>query len=59
VKFSKVHAGKTLSDAFPVQNGIKQGNKCFIAIAFHPLEGPRKSGKIGSEWSTSSAGLCW
>jgi hypothetical protein len=23
---SKVHIGKNLSDAFPVQNGLKQGN---------------------------------
>jgi hypothetical protein len=23
---SKVHTGKNLSDAFPIQNGLKQGN---------------------------------
>jgi hypothetical protein len=28
---SKVHTGKTLSDAFPIQNGLKQGD------AFSPL----------------------
>jgi hypothetical protein len=29
----KIHVGKLLSDTFPIQNGLKQGNALF-AIAF-------------------------
>jgi hypothetical protein len=31
--YSKVCKGKSLCDAFPVQNGLKQGDR-FITIAF-------------------------
>jgi hypothetical protein len=30
--YSKVHIGKNVSDIFPIQNGLKQGD--FINIAF-------------------------
>jgi hypothetical protein len=32
--YSEIRTGKTLSDAFPIQNGLKQGNECFIVFAF-------------------------
>jgi hypothetical protein len=32
--YSKVHVGKLLSDKFPIQNGLKQGDSVAIAFQF-------------------------
>jgi len=60
--YSKVRTGKNLSDALPIQNGLKQGD--FIAISFQLCfrichwEGPIKSGGTGDEWNISAPGIC-
>jgi hypothetical protein len=43
--------GKYLSDSFPIQNGLKQGD------ALSPLIGPGKPGKTEIEWDISASGL--
>jgi hypothetical protein len=50
--YSKVHTGKHLSDSFPIQNGLKQGD------ALTPLifNCPGKSGGTEIEWDTSAFG---
>jgi len=61
---SKVCIGKNLSNAFPMQNYLKDGD-AFITIDFQLwsricyLEDPRKWGRIGTEWNTSAPSLCW
>lgn len=63
--YSKACIGKNLSDKFPVQNGLKQGD-CFITIAFKLCcrisvchqEGPRKQGGTEIEQDTATSGLC-
>jgi hypothetical protein len=51
--YSKVHIGKHLSDAFPIQNGLKQGDA--LSIVFHLCfrmcceEGPRNQRGMGIE----------
>jgi len=48
----EIHIGKNLSDAFPVQNGVKQGD-ALLPLLFNfricHQESPRKSGRIGIE----------
>jgi hypothetical protein len=45
--YSKVHAGKCLSDSFPIQNGLKQGDALsplFLILLWNmPLERSRKT----------------
>jgi hypothetical protein len=45
--YSKVHMGKNVSDAFPIQNGLKQGYALLPLLVNFTIcyqEGPRKSG---------------
>jgi hypothetical protein len=30
--YNKVYIGKNLSDSFPIQNGLKQGDACFLTF---------------------------
>jgi hypothetical protein len=58
--YSKVCVGELLSDKFPIQNGLKQGDPIafqFCFIIFHQ-ESPRKSSQFGPEWDTSAIGIC-
>jgi hypothetical protein len=63
--YSKIHIGKNLSDAFPIQNGLTQWDALSPTIAFQlcfricHLEGLRKTGRTGTEWNTSAPGLDW
>jgi hypothetical protein len=50
--YGKVHKGKILSDAFPIQNGLKQGDALsplLFKLCFRTCypEGPRKLGGTG------------
>jgi hypothetical protein len=60
--YSKVCVGKLLSDKFPVQNGLKQGDAVTIAfklcLRICHQESPRESSQFGVEWDTSAIGLC-
>jgi len=61
--YIKVYTNKKLSDAFPIQIGLKQGDASspFVfnfATEYHQ-GGPTKSGRPGIEWNTSVLGLCW
>jgi hypothetical protein len=61
--YSKVHIGKDLSDSFPIQNGLKQGDALSPLLLNFALEyAIRKvQGKPGGteiEWDTSASGLC-
>jgi hypothetical protein len=48
--YGKFYIGSVLSDAFPTQNGLKQGDDS---------EGrPQKSGGTGTEWDAVASGLC-
>jgi hypothetical protein len=43
--YSKINAGKHLSDAFPIQNGLKQGNALSLLLfnfRISHYKGPRK-----------------
>jgi hypothetical protein len=51
---AKVHVGKNLLDAFPVQNGLEQGDAFHLCFRICYQEGARKSGRIGIEWNTST-----
>jgi hypothetical protein len=58
--YSKVSAGKNLSEDFPLQNSLEQGD-AFITIAFqfcfriHNQECPRKQKGTGTEWDISAS----
>jgi hypothetical protein len=54
----KVRVGKHLSDNFPIQNGLKQGDAFQLCLRVCHQEGPRKPGGIEIKWDTSAAGLC-
>jgi hypothetical protein len=36
--YSKIHSGKHLSDAFPIQNGLKQGDTLSLLLSNFALE---------------------
>jgi hypothetical protein len=55
---SKVRVGKLLSDKFPIQNGLKQGDAFQFCLRMCHQESPRESGRFGVEWDTSAIGLC-
>jgi hypothetical protein len=38
--YSEVHIGKNLSDNFPIQNGLKQGNSIFLVPFNYVLKYP-------------------
>jgi hypothetical protein len=40
--YSKVHTGKNLYDAFPIQNGLKHGDTFQLCFRICHEEGPRK-----------------
>jgi hypothetical protein len=61
--YSKVRVGKHLSDSFPIQNGLKQGDALSpllfnFAFRISHSEGPGKPGGTEIEWDTSASGLC-
>jgi len=60
--YSKVCIGKNLSDAFPIQNGLKQGDiyHHYFQLCFTTShqEGPRKPGTTEIEWNTSAPDQC-
>jgi hypothetical protein len=61
--FSKVRIDKHMSDSFPIQNGLKQGDALSPLLFNFPLEyGIRKiqekPGGTETEWDTSASGLC-
>ena len=47
--YSRVQAGKHLSDMFPIRNGLKQGD----GLSTLPLPG-----WLEIKWYTSASGLC-
>jgi hypothetical protein len=60
---SKVRVGKYLSDTFPIQNGLKQGDALSpllfnFALEYAIKEGPGKPGGTEFKWDTPAAGLC-
>jgi len=60
---SKVHIGKNLSDAFPIQNCLKQRDALSSSLFNFGLEFAirnveSKSGRFGIEWDTTATGLC-
>jgi hypothetical protein len=54
--YSKVCIGKLLSDKFPIQNGLKQGDVLSPLIFSFASEYAVR--KVKSEWDTSAIGLC-
>jgi hypothetical protein len=60
--YSKVCIGKLLSDKFPLQNGLKQGDALLPLLFNFALEyairSQRKLSQFGIEWDTSVIGLC-
>jgi hypothetical protein len=55
--YSKVGISKNLSDVFPIQNGLKQGDALSPLLFNFALEGPKNQEKLELEWSTSARGL--
>jgi hypothetical protein len=61
--YSKVRIGKHLSDSFPIQNGLKQGDGLSPLLLNSALEYAirkvlEKPGGTESEQDTSATGLC-
>jgi hypothetical protein len=57
--YSKVRIGKHLSDNFPIQNGLKQGDALSPLLFNFALEyAPEKPGGTEIKWDTSAVGLC-
>jgi retron-type reverse transcriptase len=61
--YCKVYMGKHLSDSFPIQNGLKQGDVLSplllnFALEYAFKEGLGKPGGTEIKWDTSASGLC-
>jgi hypothetical protein len=59
--YSKVRIGKHLSDSFPIQNGLKQGDALSpllfnFALEYAIKEGAGKPGGTEIEWDMSASG---
>jgi hypothetical protein len=52
--YNKDCIGKYLSNAFPVQNGLKQGH----VLLSLPFNFPFECTSFGAEWNTSAPDLC-
>jgi hypothetical protein len=62
--YSKVRIGKYLSDMFPIQNGLKQGDALSqllfnVALEYTIREVQAKQVGLKIKWDTSAAALCW
>jgi retron-type reverse transcriptase len=62
--YSKGHVGKHLSDKFPTQNGLKQGDAPSpllfnFALEYAIRKVREKSSRFGIEWDTSAIGLTY
>jgi hypothetical protein len=53
--YGKVHIGKHLSDNFPIQYGLKQGD-ALLPLLFNFASGKPCGTEI--KWDTSTVGLC-
>jgi hypothetical protein len=60
--YSKFHIGKHLADAFPIQNGLKQGDvlsPLFLNLAFeYTVRKVQENRGVRTEWDSSAYGLC-
>jgi hypothetical protein len=50
---TNVRFSKYLSDAFPIQNGLKQGNALSPLVFNFHQEGSRKPREIAVEWASA------
>jgi hypothetical protein len=60
---SKVRIVKLLSDKFPIQNGLKQGDALSpllfnFALEYAIRKNPRKLNRFGIKWDISAINLC-
>jgi hypothetical protein len=60
--YSKIHIGKYLSDNFPIQNDLKQGDALsplhFNFTLRYAIRKVHKKEKNEIKWDTSATGLC-
>jgi hypothetical protein len=57
--YIKVRVDKYLSDAFPILNGLEQGDYFQFWFRIRHQESLTTQGGTGIEWDTSASGLCW
>jgi hypothetical protein len=60
--YSKVRIGKNLSDSFPIQNGLKQGDALSPLLFNFSLEciirKVQENQGTETEWDASASGIC-